>query len=37
MLRGRYGFGWMIAAWFGLAVALVVVTLGAVIISSWMH
>lgn len=27
MLRGRYGYGWMVAAWFAMAAAAIVLAL----------
>lgn len=36
MLRGRYGWGWMIVAWLLLAVVLVLTIIGAMTVSSWL-
>jgi len=37
MLRGRYGVGWMIAAWFALAVMVALAVYGAIGVAALIH
>lgn len=36
MLRGRYGFGWMVTAWVALAAVMVLAIIGGMAVAGWL-